>query len=117
MLTPFCQAADFLEEDSPEVAAYLRTLLPASLLPVAGGGGAGADDDNDDDDSGMEDDADVGSLLTNEHLSSLMAERLTEEQTTTLMGKFEEIMKQCEEDGVNRDAELAERASFFLRNL
>jgi hypothetical protein len=62
----------------------------------------------------MSDDADVGSLLTNEHLSSLMAERLTEDQTTALMGKFEEIMKKCEEDGVNRDAELAERAFLHL---
>lgn len=60
-----------------------------------------------------EDDTNVGSLLTNEHLSSLMAERLTEEQTTALMGQFEEIMKRCEEDGVNRDAELAERTSLI----
>lgn len=40
-----------------------------------------------------------------------MAERLSEDQTTELMAKFEEIMKRCEEDGVNRDEELAERTS------
>lgn len=93
------QAADFLEEDAPEVSAYLRTLLPGSSSSSRPLSDEASDAD------------DVSSLLTNEHLSSLMAERLSEDQTTELMAKFEEIMKRCEEDGVNRDEELAERTS------
>lgn len=81
------------------MSAYLRTLLPASSSSSRPLPDEASDTD------------DVSSLLTNEHLSSLMAERLSEEQTTELMAKFEEIMKRCEEDGVNRDEELAERTS------
>jgi hypothetical protein len=40
-----------------------------------------------------------------------MAERLSEEQTNELMGKFAEVMRRCEEDGVNRDDELKQRSS------
>lgn len=55
--------------------------------------------------------------LSADHLSSLMAERLTEEQTAKLMERFAEVMRKCEEDGVNRDEELKQRKSglSFLR--
>lgn len=44
--------------------------------------------------------------LSADNLSSLMAERLTEEQTSVLMEQFAEVMRKCEEDGINRDEEL-----------
>lgn len=49
--------------------------------------------------------------LSADNLSSLMAERLTDEQTSVLMEKFAEVMKKCEEDGINRDEELKQSQS------
>lgn len=49
--------------------------------------------------------------LSADNLSSLMAERLTDEQTSALMEQFAEVMKRCEEDGVNRDEELKQSQS------
>ncbi|CED84727.1 FOG: Ankyrin repeat [Phaffia rhodozyma] len=119
-------AAENLEEEFPEVSTYLRTLLlltiPSTAVPRSNpptdassplnSSQAPHDEDEDEEDE----DGDVSNQLTSAHLSQLMADRLTDEQTTDMMRRFEEVMKKTEEDGVNRDEELAEVVQSVLFN-
>lgn len=111
---PSTQPAMHLEEDFPLVAAYIRTLTsepapPPSTMDTADSSFSSIPEDHqpstETGDEPMMPDAD----LSANDLNSLMAERLSEEQTNVLMGKFGEIMRQCEEDGINRDEELKRR--------
>lgn len=65
--------------------------------------------DEDGADDGDEDETMGGADLTSDQLSSLMAERMTEEQTADLMQKFQDVMKRCEEQGTDPDEELKKR--------
>jgi hypothetical protein len=116
LLLSLIQPAAHLEEDFPLVAAYIRTLTsepapsPSADLNTSTDSAPADSSIPEEADEDMTD-ADVSAELSANDLNSLMAERLSEEQTNELMGKFAEVMRRCEEDGVNRDDELKQRSS------
>ncbi|KAL7414580.1 ankyrin repeat-containing domain protein [Mrakia frigida] len=100
--------AAHLQEDFPLVASYLRTITNEPAPIPSASDTIDEDDEDEELDEGEdeEEDADMSAELSADNLSSLMAERLTEEQTSVLMEQFAEVMRKCEEDGINRDEEL-----------
>ena len=119
---PFCsfQPAAHLQEDFPLVASYLRTITNEPAPIPSASDTIDEDDEDEELDQGEDgegededEDADMSAELSADNLSSLMAERLTEDQTSLLMEQFAEVMRKCEEDGINRDEEL--KQSEFAR--
>jgi len=118
------QPAAHLQEDFPLVASYLRTITNEPALIPSASDTIDEDDEDEELDQGEDgegededEDADMSAELSADNLSSLMAERLTEDQTSLLMEQFAEVMRKCEEDGINRDEELKQsefRATRFL---
>ncbi|WVQ78100.1 hypothetical protein IAT38_000181 [Cryptococcus sp. DSM 104549] len=94
------RASDVLEDDHPEIASYLRGLLPEDQR----GGAEGAE--------GVEGAEEQGESGV-EGLSQLAMENYTSEQTAALMAEAQRIMEQCAADGTEPDErlrELVERA-------
>ncbi|WVQ98695.1 hypothetical protein IAU59_005826 [Kwoniella sp. CBS 9459] len=92
-------AADALEDDHPEIAQYLRSLLPDSA-PNSHGIDADADE-NDENDNSIQVDP-------THQISELALDNFTSEQSSALMEEAQRIMEECARTGEDPDERLRE---------
>jgi hypothetical protein len=85
------QAADFLEEEHPEISAYLRTLLPSSTSAPL-------------------------SIEDNAQPSALAMDTYASQQTSTLLQETQRIMQEAEVTGENPDEKLREVVERAVRD-
>jgi hypothetical protein len=85
------QPAQALEDEHPQISAYLASLLPSSLPPLSNPSNA----------------SDIAESDPNS-VSALAVDQYTSQQTTDLLAETRVIMEQCERDGTDPDERLRE---------